>query len=129
MGTARAEIDIAKPADEVWALIKDFGGLAGWMPGIDTCELSADGTERVVGMMGMEITERLVRCDDDARVIAYGIVAGPVAVEHHEATITVNPAGGSSHVTYDVDVDDSMVDMMHGMYAKSLEVLKTRLED
>lgn len=128
MGTARAETTIDRPADEVWALVKDFGGLAGWMPGIDTCVLNGDGTERVVAMMGMEITERLVRCDEDARVLAYGIVAGPVAVEHHEATITVTPEGDGSHVTYDVDVDDSMVDMMHGMYAKSLEVMKAKLE-
>lgn len=128
MGTARAETTIAKPADEVWALVKDFGGLADWMPGIDSCVLQADGTERVVAMMGMEISERLLRCDDAARALSYGIVAGPVAVEHHVATITVHPDGAGSRVTYDVDVDDAMVDMMHGMYGKSLEALKDRLE-
>ena len=72
MGKARAEIDIDKPADEVWAVVGDFGGIGDWMPGIESCLV--DGDDRILKMGGMEIIERLERRDDDEREIVYGIV-------------------------------------------------------
>ena len=125
MGKARAEIDIDKPAAAVWAVTGDFGGLAGWMPGIESCVV--DGDDRILKMMGMEITERLERRDDDERSIVYGIVGG-VPVENHKATITVVPNGDGSHVTWDVEVEpDEMTDMMHQIYQQSLQALKDHL--
>ncbi len=121
MGKARAEIDINRPADEVWAVVGDFGGIAGWMPGIESCKV--DGDDRVISVMGMEVTERLERRDEAGREIVYAIVGG-VPVANHKATITVVPDGNASHVTWDVDVDDEMTDMMHQMYQQSLQSLK-----
>ena len=117
MGKARAEIDIDRPADAVWAVVGDFGGIGGWMPGIESCHV--DGDDRFLKMMGMEIIERLERRDEDERVIVYGIVGG-VPVGNHSATITVRPGDGS-HVTWDVEVEpDEMTDMMHQVYQQSL---------
>jgi len=125
MGTARAETTIAKPADEVWAVVGNFGELT-WMPGVETCRL--EGSDRVLGMFGMEITEREYKHDDAARTLTYGIVAGPVQVEKHEATITVTPKGDGSFVTWDVDTDDAMTEMMLKSYQGALEALKGQLE-
>src|SRR3954468_24260069 len=103
MGTATNEIDIDRSADEVWKLVRDFGGLAGWMPGIESCRV--EGNDRILGTMGMELTETLVRCDDDTWTLVYSITKSPMPVEHHEATITVAPIGASAaHVTYAVEV-------------------------
>jgi carbon monoxide dehydrogenase subunit G len=124
MGTARAEIDINRPADEVWAVVGDFGGIGDWMPGIESCHV--DGDDRVLKMGGMEIIERLERRDEEEREIVYGIVGG-VPVVNHTATITVTPDGKDSHVTWDVDVDDEMLDMMHQVYQQSLQALKEHL--
>ncbi len=126
MGKARAEIDIDRPADAVWAVIGDFGGIATWMPGVESCDVDGDGDDRVLKMMGMEITERLERRDDEARELVYGIVGG-VPVINHKATITVVPEGTRSHVTWDVDVDDEMTDMMCQVYQQSLQALKDHL--
>lgn len=128
MGSATNEIDIQRPADDVWKLVRDFGGLAAWMPGVDSCRV--DGEDRVIEMMGMEVTEKLLRLDEDARTIAYGIARSPMPIEHHEATIAVTPVDdGSSHVTYTVDVaPDSMTDVMSNAYAGALKALKARLE-
>ena len=90
MGTARAEIDIDRPADEVWAVVGDFGGIADWMPGIESCVV--DGDDRVLKTMGMEIIERLERRDEEQRELVYAIVGG-VPVVNHKATITVVPQG------------------------------------
>src|SRR2546423_9622806 len=102
MGTARAETTIAKPADQVWAVLGNFGEM-GWMPGVESCRL--EGKDRILSMFGMEITERELHHDDAARTLTYGIVGGPVQVEKHEPTITVTSQGDSSSVTWHVDTD------------------------
>ena len=128
MGSATNEIDIDKPADDVWAVVRDFGGLGGWMPGVDSCRV--EGNDRILEMLGMELTETLVRCDDASRTLVYGVTKSPIAVEHHEATIAVTPTGdSSSHVTYTVEVrPDAMVEPMGNAYAGALKALKSHLE-
>ena len=128
MGSATNEIDIDRPADDVWNVVRDFGGLAGWMPGIDSCRV--EGDERILEMMGMELTEKLIRLDEGARTLVYGIAKSPMPIEHHEATIAVTPVDErSSHVTYTVDVaPDSMTEMMSNAYAGALQALKARVE-
>ena len=124
MASARAEIELASPADEVWALVGDFGGIGGWMPGIESCRL--DGDDRILGLMGMEVTERLESRDDEARTLAYRIVGG-VPVENHRAVITVSPAGAGSTVTWDVEVEpDDMAGLMQGMYQQALGAVKEK---
>ena len=125
MGKAEVDIDIKRTPDEVWAVIGDFGGIGTWMPGIDSCRV--EGDDRHLAMMGMEITEHLVRRDDDARQIIYGITAG-APVERHEATITVHPDGDGSRVTWAVDTDDAMTEMMSQMYQQGLVSLKEHVE-
>ena len=125
MGEARAEITIDRPADDVWAVIGNFGELT-WMPGVETCEL--DGDDRILGMFGMRIVERQLARDDEGRTLTYGIVDGDMKPEVHRATITVMPAGSGSFVTWDVETDDNMVEVMQGAYTGALGALKEQLE-
>lgn len=126
MGRAEASIDIARPPDEVWAVVGDFGGL-GWMPGVESC--TVEGDDRTLAMLGMEIVERQYGRDDAARSISYGIVGGGLTVDKHVATITVTPADAGSHVTWAVEVEpDSLTDIMQQTYAGALGALKQRLE-
>ena len=125
MGEARAEITIDRPADDVWAMVGNFGELT-WMPGVETCEL--DGDDRILGMFGMRIVERQFARDDEARSLTYGIVDGDMKPEVHRATITVMPAGSGSFVTWDVETDDGMVEVMQGAYTGALAALKEQLE-
>jgi carbon monoxide dehydrogenase subunit G len=126
VGKGHAEIEIDKPADAVWAVTGDFGGIGGWMPGIESCVV--EGDDRILKMMGMEITERLERRDDEARELVYGIVGGVPGVGNHKATITVVPEGNGSLVTWDVEVEpDEMTDMMQQIYQQSLQALKDHL--
>lgn len=126
MGQGTAEIDIAGTPDAVWALAGDFGGIATWMPGMESCRV--DGDDRILETMGMTITEHLVARDDATRTITYSITDG-VPVESHEATITVSAAGDGSHVTWGVTATpDEMTDLMVGIYQSSLEALKAAVE-
>ena len=125
MGEARAEITIDRSADDVWAKIGNFGDLM-WMPGIESCEL--DGDDRILGMFGMRIVERQLARDEEGRSLTYGIVDGDMKPEVHRATITVMPAGSGSFVTWDVETDDAMVEVMQGAYTGALVALKEQLE-
>jgi hypothetical protein len=125
MGEARAEITIDRPADDVWAVIGNFGELT-WMPGVESSEL--DGDDRILGMFGMRIVERQFARNDEDRTLTYGIVDGDMKPEVHRATITVMPAGSGSFVTWDVETDDNMVEVMQGAYTGALGALKERLE-
>jgi carbon monoxide dehydrogenase subunit G len=125
MGEARAEITINRPADDVWAVIGNFGDLT-WMPGVETCELQGD--DRVLGMMGMRVVERQLARDDEGRTLTYGIVDGDMKPGVHEATITVMPAGSGAFVTWDVTTDDNLVEVMQGAYTGALGALKEQLE-
>ena len=54
MASAQAR-STSRVADEVWAVIGDFGGIASWMPGIESCRL--EGETGFWAMTGMEVTE------------------------------------------------------------------------
>lgn len=122
MAEATAERTIDAPPEQVWAVVREFHGLDRWMPGIES--LRSEGDDRILGMMGMEITERLVALDDGGRSISYSIVDG-APVESHTATITVHAADGStSRVTWDVAATpDEMAGLMQGIYQQSLDAL------
>lgn len=125
MGQAEVDIDIKANPDKVWEVVGDFGGLDAWLPGVESCR--QEGDDRHLEMMNMKITETLVRKDDSARQIVYGITDG-VPVEHHQATITVSPAGDGSKVSWLVDTDDAMTDMMSQIYQQGLVALKEHIE-
>ena len=126
MGSGTAAIDIDAPADQVWTVVGDFGGIDAWMPGIETCRV--EGENRIIEMMGMTITERLVAKDDAGRSLTYAIADG-APVESHEAIITVAPSGDATHVTWGVDASpDEMADLMTTLYQQALESLKAHVE-
>jgi mxaD protein len=126
MAQRTAEIDVDGTPEDVWVLVGDFGGIAGWMPGMESCRL--EGENRILDTMGMTITEKLIARDDATRAITYAIVDG-VPIESHEATITVTPTGSGSRVTWVVDAaPDEMADLMQGVYQGSLEALKAHVE-
>ena len=126
MGSGQAQIDIAGSPDDVWAVVGEFGGISGWMPGIESCRV--EGENRILDTMGMTITERLVAKDDAGRAITYEIAEG-APVESHQAVITVSPAGDGSQVTWTVDATpDEMADLMVTIYQQALDALKTHIE-
>ncbi|MCU1427976.1 MAG: hypothetical protein JWL83_1976 [Actinomycetia bacterium] len=127
MASGTTETTIERDPDTVWKVIGDFGGLASWLPGIESCETKGD--DRVLSMMGMTIVETLRARDDAKRAISYAISESPLSLEHHDATITVYPAGGGSRVTWEVNIEpDTLLDMFVQTYAQGLAALKANVE-
>jgi len=133
MVEARAEIVIDRPADEVWARIRDFADVS-WIP--NTASVRMDGDVRRVTMEGLsvEVAQRLVSHDDEARTFSYEMAerlepAPGFVVEFLEAVVEVTPIDDSStRVTYDVDTHDFMVAAVNAEYQGALDKLKGMLE-
>jgi carbon monoxide dehydrogenase subunit G len=128
MASGKAETTIDRSPDEVWKLLREFGTLDQWMPGVESCTL--DGDVRTIGMMGIEIKEELRDLDDAARSISYSVIESPMGnLESHLATITVEPEGSGSHLTWSVDVlPDELLGLFLPVYEGSVVELKKKLE-
>ena len=128
MAKGAAEISINRSPDDVWALLRGFGTLDEWMPGVDSC--TVDGDVRTIGTMGIEIKEQLRELDESARRTAYSEIESPMGnLESHLATITVTPEGDGAKVVWEVEVSpDDLLGLFLPIYEGSVVELKKRLE-
>jgi hypothetical protein len=148
MAKLRAQIRIERSADDVWAVIGDFGDLR-WNPKVATLHLAGNvRTTTMVGQPDIEIDEREVGRDDAARTYSYDLseFRGNTVMElpgghsfdlnaisgHLLATITVEPDGPSaSNVLYDLEMDeghDATAPATLANYQACIEGLKRQLE-
>ncbi len=123
MAEGAVDVTIDAAPDAVWAKVGDFGALEEIFPGIQAFRL--EGDERVIGMGGgMEIRERLLSRDEATRTLTYSVIAG-VPLERHEATITVEPSGNGSKVTWAYEVEPAeMATLMGDSYKGALGSLQ-----
>jgi mxaD protein len=123
MAAGAVDVSVAAAPDEVWKKVGDFGGLEAFFPGIDSFRL--EGDDRVIGMFGMEIRERLLAKDDESRVLTYSVVDG-VPVESHTATISVEPEGDGCRVIWAYDVmPDEMAPIFGDTYKAALAAVES----
>ena len=128
MAGAKAEASIDRAPNDVWNIVRNFGGLAEYMPGIDSC--TVDGDVRTVGTMGIEVKEQLRELDDETREISYSVIESPMNnMVSHLATISVDAEGGGTHLTWAVEVEpDELLPIFSGIYEQSVVALKKQLE-
>jgi len=110
---------IDAPADEVWATIRDFNGLATWHGGLVASSEIEDGKsgDQVGAVRSFKLTdgthlrERLLSHSDAERSYSYDFQKTPFDVDNYCATIRVTPVtdGNKSFVewwtTFDCDRD------------------------
>jgi carbon monoxide dehydrogenase subunit G len=122
MSEGAVDVTVAASPDAVWAKVGDFAGVGDFFPGIESFRL--EGDDRVIGMFGMEIRERLVSRDDATMTISYSVVDG-VPIESHLATITVEAEGDGSKVTWAYDVTpDEMAPIFGDTYKGALAAVE-----
>ena len=133
----QAEQTIAKPADEVWARVRDFGDIS-WIPNTEKCEF--DGKVRKVSRAAWDfkLQQRLTNFSDEDRTWSYDLLEpldfsvffGPDHMVHTiTGTLKVNPVDdSSSYVTWDIETEDFMIEGVHAEYQDSLNNLKAILE-
>jgi carbon monoxide dehydrogenase subunit G len=125
MAEGVAEKRVSASPDEVWAVVGRFDGVGEFFPGIDSFRM--EGDDRIIGMFGMEIRERLVSRDDEKRTIEYTIVDG-VPLTSHKAVVSVKPDGDGSVVTWWYEVEPlDLAPVFKQTYGGALEVLAAKL--
>ncbi len=102
MAEGAVDVTVDATPDAVWTVVGDFGGIDKFFPGIESFRV--EGDDRVIGMFGMEIRERLLSRDDASRTLSYSVIEG-VPLESHTATISVEPEGGGSKITWAYNVE------------------------
>ena len=121
MATGAVDTTVAAPPDEVWKKVGNFGAAGELFPAMESFRL--EGDDRILGIFGMEIRERLLGRDDESRVITYSVVDG-VPIESHTATISVQPDGDGSRVIWAYDVTpDEMAPIFGDTYKSALTTL------
>jgi hypothetical protein len=97
MAQAAATLDLAIPADRVWALIGGFGSLPDWLPNIPRSELEEGGrVRRLTASDGVVIIERLIAFDHLGRSYSYAILQSPFPVTDYLSTLRVQERNGGS---------------------------------
>jgi hypothetical protein len=137
MEKRRAETVIDKPADEVWARVRDFGDIS-WIPDTEQCVVEGDVRKISRAAWSFELEQRLVDHDDVARTYSYSLpgdldlssLIGPgKIVRKLDGTLAVTPDGPSrSVVTWDIETEDFLIPGVHAEYQNALESLKAQLE-
>lgn len=95
-------MDIAAPADRVWRIAGDFGGIGRWVKVIDTVEIikggnNAPGTERRITLRGGgTIHEELLAWDAGERRCRYRIVESVLPVSEYTADFHVAARGADA---------------------------------
>ena len=144
-------IAIDAPADEVWAMAGDFGGIQRWSPGTESSRLivrdrNETGAIRLLRRRsdGTQVTEKLLDYDPANRRMAYTYVDGVVRAADYFSELLVKDAGNGrslvewrgrfKRLAYWTDDppagqdDRAALDFLNGAYKTGLENLKKVLE-
>jgi hypothetical protein len=119
MAKSYASTVVDASAEDVWARIRDFNGLATWHAGmVATSEIEDGKAGDQVGAIrsftlsdGTHLRERLLSHSDLERSYTYDFQKTPFDVDNYQSTIRVTPVtdGGTSFVewwtTFDCDRD------------------------
>lgn len=145
-------VTINAPAEEVWAMIGDFGGIQRWAPGAESSRLvlhsrNEAGAIRLLRRRGdgTQVTEKLLEYDPANRRMAYTYVDGVVRAADYYSEVVVKEDGAERSIvewrgrfkrlaywTDDppADQDDrAALDFLNGAYQSGLDNLKLLLED
>ena len=83
---------------ELWALVRDFGGLDKIMPGIERVDVEGEGVgqlRRIPAANGGMVVESLDVLDDESRTLTYSIVEAPLPFRDYSATMVVSDGDDS----------------------------------
>jgi hypothetical protein len=144
-------IRIDAPADEVWAMAGDFGGIQRWSPGTEASRLvlrDRNETGAIRQLLrradGTRVTEKLLDYDPYNRRMAYTYVDGEVRATDYWSELVVREDGPGRSIVewrgrflrldYWTDEprpgrdDKAALDFLNGAYRSGLESLKKVLE-
>ncbi|MFT8896031.1 MAG: SRPBCC family protein [Acetobacter sp.] len=94
---------INAPVSSVWKLIRDFGVLGRWLPGVKSCAIEGDDPgDRVgairrlkMGDVGV-IREQLLALSDVDHAVTFSIIESALPIRNYRSTISLLPITASN---------------------------------
>jgi hypothetical protein len=120
------------PADKVWPVVSDFGGIHKYMRGMEPAAVTGEGIgqDRVLAMPGGSVAERLTWLDHAATAFSYTILSGPLPFDRYVATVKLTPRGEQTDIEWQgnfevvgVPEDEGMA-MANGIYSGAIKGFK-----
>lgn len=126
-GTVRRQVRIARPAEDVWALVGDPARIQEWFPGIVSS--TVEGSSRVIVTgSGLPMPEEIITNDPVQRRFQYRLTL-PIFKEHLSTLDVLDLDDGTCLVVYSADADPStMALVIAGAAGAALQHLRTMME-
>lgn len=128
---------IDAPADALWKMLYDFGGLEKLLPDmIETCKVEGTGlgaTRDIVFKDGGGAFETMSRLDEAGREFDYTLDRSTLPLENYVATVKVSDAGGKAQIDWSSVFDgvgmseEEAVEFATGLYQTLIGGLKSSL--
>ena len=129
MASIHKEMIVNKPAEQVWAAIRDVGAVHQRLARQMVTDTKLEGDSRVVTFANGEVVrERIVDVDDRERRLAYAAVDWRTT--HHTASFQVVPdGGGRCRVVWIADLlPHDLADLVGGFMDQGCDAMKKTLE-
>ena len=136
MSSVKISDRINAPADRVWELVGDFGGIERFSTGFKsvTCSGTGVGAIRTITLPNdTQIQERCDLLDAKRRTLDYSIVAGPLPVASYLARIQLFEDGDGTRVEWSSTFEPNgipeaqAVAMIEGVYKGGIAGIKKAL--
>lgn len=135
MSTVTVNDTFDHPADKVWPIVSDFGGIHKYMRGLEMAEVrgSGLGQDRALVMGPDTIVERLTWLDPAAMAYSYTIVSGPLPFERYVSTVKLTADGDRTHIEWQGNFEPAGVSeeeaskMVNGIYTGGIKGFKKAL--
>ena len=127
---------IEAPAEAVWELFRDFGGVMRYTPALEGCAVEGEGVGAVRTIHlpgGASLKERLEALDESAKRLQYSILEGPLPVQNYLATIEVHSDGHGTRVDWSSQFDPvgledgQVIAILEGVYQGGLAGIRSVL--
>jgi hypothetical protein len=130
---------VAAPAAKVWALVRDFGGIAKWAgPMLQNLSVEGSGigaVRRASLPGGLSLAERLEALDEKGRSLSYSIVEkSPIPVKSYLSTMRVVETGPNecrldwtSRFEPDGATEEQAQNMIRGVYTNGIAGIRKAL--
>ena len=125
-----SDIAIARPPEQVWAILGDLDAVTRWVPGLASARM--EGARRICVLEGGgEIHEEISDFSNGQRGYAYSQTVHPLDLERSQGTLAVEANGnGGSRVVWHAEVvpagpdQAEVVELLRQGYSAALQRLK-----
>lgn len=106
MASVYKEAFVPVPPAQLWARVRDVGGISQLFPGlIRASEMTAGNTRACTLADGSKLAERILAVDDEHHRVAYTMTAAPAQPAYHHASMQVFPEGQGCRLVWITDIE------------------------